>query len=179
MWHHECARSYGSGNNYSGKLRLTDVKEMFVQMKDHASPSGSMSTSKQVGDPDHLKVLPTRTLWKHGCRRTIRKASPLKDLFAAEVAAIGDDIEARGFQRRFRLLGHVGELRPVGADVGHLMRDDQMMLGVYGDLDVVAYDARAPAARRNRAARFDGGKYASWIIANTRAALRSASRCAF
>jgi co-chaperonin GroES (HSP10) len=30
------------------------------------------------------------------------------------------------------------------------MGDDQMMLGVDGDLDVVAYDARASAARRHR-----------------------------
>jgi hypothetical protein len=80
-------------------------------------------------------------------------------LFAAEVAAIGDDIEASGFQRRFRLLGHVGELRPVGADVGHLMRDDQMMLGVDGDLDVVAYDARASAARRHRTGIRIGQRY--------------------
>jgi hypothetical protein len=49
-------------------------------------------------------------------------------------------IEARRFQRRFRLLGHVRELRPVGPDVGHLMREDQMMRGVDGDLDIVAHD---------------------------------------
>jgi hypothetical protein len=42
-------------------------------------------------------------------------SSHARILFAAEVAAIGDDIEAPGFQRRFRLLGHVGDLRPVCA----------------------------------------------------------------
>jgi len=33
-------------------------------------------------------------------------------------------------QRVFGLLGHAGELRPVVADIGHLVRDDQMVLGV-------------------------------------------------
>ena len=42
--------------------------------------------------------------------------------------------------RRLGLLGHGRELRPVGPDVGHLMRDDQMMRGVHGDLDVIAHD---------------------------------------
>ena len=43
------------------------------------------------------------------------------------------------------------KLRPVGADVGHLMRDDQVMLGVDGDLHIVADDAGAAAAGRHRA----------------------------
>ena len=45
----------------------------------------------------------------------------------------------------------MGELRSVRADVGHLMGDNQMMLGIDCDLDVVADDARAPAAGRHRA----------------------------
>jgi hypothetical protein len=40
------------------------------------------------------------------------------------------------------------ELQPVGADVGHLKRDDLTMLGVYGDLDVVAHNTGASAAPR-------------------------------
>src|SRR5436305_15307966 len=39
------------------------------------------------------------------------------------------------------------------------MRDDQMMLGVHGDLDVVAYDARASAARRHRTGIRIGQRY--------------------
>lgn len=42
-------------------------------------------------------------------------------------------------KRRLGLLGHGRELRAVGYDV-HLMRDDQMMRGVHGDLDVIAHD---------------------------------------
>ena len=38
------------------------------------------------------------------------------------------------------LLGHGRELRTGGPDVGYLMRDDQMMRGVHGDLDVIAHD---------------------------------------
>ena len=33
-----------------------------------------VNTSKQVGDPDHLKVLPTATRRTRGLRKTIRKA---------------------------------------------------------------------------------------------------------
>ena len=74
-----------------------------------------------------------------------------QNLLAVEVAAIGDGIEVLHFQRRLRPLGHGRKLRPVVTDVGHLMRDDQMMLGVDRDLDVVADDTGALAARRHRA----------------------------
>ena len=48
-------------------------------------------------------------------------------------------------------IGHVTTLSPdrVAPDVGHLMRDDQMVLGVDCDLEVVAHDARVPSARRH------------------------------
>ena len=36
-----------------------------------------VNTSKQVGDPDHIKVSPTRTPRKRGSRKTIPKAWPL------------------------------------------------------------------------------------------------------
>src|SRR5437763_1951324 len=39
------------------------------------------------------------------------------------------------------------------------MRDDHMMLGVDGDLEVVAYDARASAARRHRTGIRIGQRY--------------------
>ena len=39
------------------------------------------------------------------------------------------------------------------------MRDDQMMLGVDGDLDVLAHDTRASAARRHRAGIGIGQRY--------------------
>ena len=51
-----------------------------------------------------------------------------QDLRAVEVAPIGDDFEAFRFQRRLHFLGHARELGPVGPDVCHLVRDDQMML---------------------------------------------------
>jgi hypothetical protein len=42
-------------------------------------------------------------------------------------------------------------LRPIVADIGHLMRDDQMVLGIDGDLHIVADNASALAAGRHRA----------------------------
>jgi hypothetical protein len=58
-----------------------------------------------------------------------------QDLLAAEVAAVGDCIEVLHFQRRLGLLGHGRELRSISPDVGHLMRDNQMICGVDGDLN--------------------------------------------
>ena len=43
------------------------------------------------------------------------------------------------------------ELGPVVALVDDVMRHDEMMLGIDGDLDVVADDARAASARRHGA----------------------------
>src|SRR5262249_44626151 len=60
------------------------------------------------------------------------------DFFAAEVAAVSDNIEIGSFQCCLRLLGHACKLRPVTSDVCHLMRDDQMMFGIDGDLNIVA-----------------------------------------
>src|ERR1700704_2191806 len=78
-------------------------------------------------------------LWQRDCDAVLLAR---QDLPAAEVAAVGDGIEVLRFQCRFRLLGHVRKLRSVGPDIGHFMCDDQMMLGVDGDLDVVAHDTR-------------------------------------
>lgn len=43
-------------------------------------------------------------------------------------------------------MGHLAELGPVAASVGHLMSHDQMVLGVDCDLHVVADHARGPSA---------------------------------
>jgi hypothetical protein len=64
----------------------------------------------------------------------------MPEILAAEVATIGDYIGIRRFQSCFRLLGHMGKLCSVAPDIGHFMRDDQMMLGVDGDLNVVTDD---------------------------------------
>ena len=65
---------------------------------------------------------------------------------AFEVATIGHDrevVNARGFAG---LLRHRRQLSPVVADVGDLVRDDQVVLVVDRSLDVVANDAGATAA---------------------------------
>jgi hypothetical protein len=49
------------------------------------------------------------------------------------------------------LVGHMGELRSVGSVVGYLMHDDQMMVGLDGNLDVIADDAGTAAAGGHRA----------------------------
>jgi len=63
------------------------------------------------------------------------------NLFAVEVPAVGDSIELVHAQYRLGLVGHMGELRSVSPVVGHLMHDDQMMLGIDSNLNVVADDA--------------------------------------
>jgi hypothetical protein len=44
-----------------------------------------------------------------------------------EGAAIGDDIEPLRVKRRLRCLRHGGKLRAIRTDIGHLVRDDQMV----------------------------------------------------
>src|SRR5580700_2117299 len=41
------------------------------------------------------------------------------------------------------LPAHGGQLRPIAADIGHVMGDDQMLLGIDGDLRIVADNASA------------------------------------
>jgi hypothetical protein len=72
-----------------------------------------------------------------------------QDLRAVEVAPVGNDIEALCLERVFRLLGHAGELRPVVADIGHLVRDDQMMLGVDGHLATPGMTSRSLPCSKN------------------------------
>src|SRR3546814_9701039 len=48
------------------------------------------------------------------------------------------------------LAAHGGQLCSVAADVGHLVCDDQMMLGVDSDLNIVADDAGALTTGRHR-----------------------------
>ncbi len=74
-----------------------------------------------------------------------------QNLRAVEVAAVSDHIEALRLQRRLCLLGHVGELGSIRADIGHFMGDDQMVLGVDRCLHIVADHSRASPARRHRA----------------------------
>src|SRR5438445_3523938 len=72
-----------------------------------------LAPSTPCRSPGALRSTPTR--------RHVRSPSACllarQDLPAAEVAAVGDDIEVLRFQRRFRLLGHVRKLRSVGPDV--------------------------------------------------------------
>ena len=63
------------------------------------------------------------------------------DLFAVEVTAVGDGIKLVHAQYRLGLVGHMGELRSVSPVVGYLVHDDQMMVGLDGNLNVVADDA--------------------------------------
>ena len=72
------------------------------------------------------------------------------DLLAAVVAAIGNGLELVDAENGLGLHGHVGKLCPIRAAIRHLVRNDEMVLGVYRDLHVVADDARAASARRHR-----------------------------
>ena len=65
------------------------------------------------------------------------------DLSTLVVTAIGDDFDLFRADLGACLLGHAGKLTAVGADVGDLVRDDQMVRRVDGGLHVVADYARA------------------------------------
>src|ERR1700730_5674719 len=73
------------------------------------------------------------------------------DLLACVVAAISHSIERLNAHLGSRLLGHIRELMAVGTDVRHLVRDNEMVLGVDRSLHVVADDTGVLAARRHRA----------------------------
>ena len=62
----------------------------------------------------------------------------LQDFFAAEVTTVRDDIEISSFQCCLGLLGYMSKLCSIAPDIGHFMRDDQMMLSVDRDLDIVS-----------------------------------------
>ena len=75
-------------------------------------------------------------------------------LVAVVIASVGQhrDLLASACRksRAFRLMA-VKRLRPIAADIGHVMGDDQMVLGIDGDLHIVADNASALAAGRHRA----------------------------
>jgi hypothetical protein len=80
-------------------------------------------------------------------------AGPLagEDLLAVEVAPVGQDGQRPVAHGVPRMLRHPRQLGAVVADIGHLVRHDQVVPGVDGGLRVVADDPRALAARRRRA----------------------------
>lgn len=70
-------------------------------------------------------------------------------LFPVEVAAVCDRFEYVHSKRLFGLRGHPRKLRAVAADVRDVVRNDQMVLGIDGGLDVVADDSRTEPADGN------------------------------
>jgi len=72
-------------------------------------------------------------------------------LLAVEVAAVGQGRDLLAARGGLRLQPHRLQLGSVMAQVGHLVRYDQVVLGVYGGLHIVADHARAPSAGRHGA----------------------------
>jgi hypothetical protein len=72
-----------------------------------------------------------------------------EDLLAFEVAAIGDRRQFAHARRFLRLLRHHRELAAIVADIGDLMRNDQVMLRIDHGLHIVADQPRVLAARRH------------------------------
>ena len=68
-----------------------------------------------------------------------------------EVAAVGDRIELLGLERCLGSPRHRRQLRPIVADVGDLVGDDQVGVGIDRRLHVVADEAGALAIRRHGA----------------------------
>ena len=79
---------------------------------------------------------------RHGDPRAIAS----QDLNAVEVATIGDGIELIGVQNGLRLFGDVRKLCAIRAHIRHLVRDDEMALGIDRDLHIVTHDAGAATA---------------------------------
>ena len=75
-----------------------------------------------------------------------------EDFFAVVVAPIGIGLELVDAKDLFRLASDFCQLRSILAIVRYLMRDDQVMFGIDGDLHIVADHARAAPAGRHRAA---------------------------
>ena len=73
------------------------------------------------------------------------------DLRAAEVAAVGEGLQLALAHRLACGHRHRAQLRAVAADVGDLVRNDEVVLGVDRRLHVVAHDARSlgPVAHRS------------------------------
>jgi len=67
-------------------------------------------------------------------------------LRALVVTPVSDQADALAPESLLRLAGHRCQGRAVVADFEHLVRDDEVVRGVRGDLHVVAHDAGAPAA---------------------------------
>ena len=61
-----------------------------------------------------------------------------------EVATVGDCLEFVRFEHFFVLLGHSSKLPTVVADIYYFMRNNQIVFGINGDLDIVADYARSP-----------------------------------
>ena len=74
------------------------------------------------------------------------------DLLPAVVAAIGNCLQFVDAKHLLGPRGYVGKLRPIRAAIRHFVCDDEMVLGVDGDLHVVADDAGAAPARGHRTA---------------------------
>jgi len=75
-----------------------------------------------------------------------------QDLLAVKVAAISHSFELVHMQRGLCCLCRVRKMCRVIANVRHLMRNDQLMLGVDGGLHIVPDDTGPAATRRHRSA---------------------------
>ena len=85
------------------------------------------------------------------CRSDIGVGAGL-DLLARIVAAIGYGLELVDAKHGLGLFAHVGELCPIRAAIRHFVRDDEVVLGIDGNLHIVADDAGTTPARRHRTA---------------------------
>ena len=61
-----------------------------------------------------------------------------QDFLTFEVTPIRNDVQVIAAQRGFRRLRHGRQLRSIGADVGDLVRDNQMVRGVDRTLHIVS-----------------------------------------
>lgn len=70
--------------------------------------------------------------------RVTAPPASLQASISVEVATVGDRLEFVDFEHFLGLLRHPSKLPTVVADVYDLVRNNQMVIGFYGDLHVVA-----------------------------------------
>src|SRR5215831_412135 len=71
------------------------------------------------------------------------RLSALQDLLAIEIAPISHYRQLLAADRVSCQFRHGTELRSVVADIGDLVSDNHVVLGIYGGLNVVPHDTRA------------------------------------
>lgn len=124
--------------------------------------SGNVDEVRPIKSTSRLRA-GRRWLGQDGSNARIR-ARP--DLLRTEVATISYGFKPGLTHRIASGSSHRAELRPIIANIGDLMSDDQMVLCIYGHLYVVADHSRALATCRHQARILDRSSRSDHLAAS-------------